>query len=116
MWKVAKGILLRKPNKPDYTAVKAYWVINLLNCLGKVVEKIAADAIAHHCETMGVLHPGQMGSRKQRSAIDAVACLIQNTHEAWKLQQLVGVLFLDVKGALDHVNPSRLIARLIEFN
>ncbi|ODM14581.1 hypothetical protein SI65_09926 [Aspergillus cristatus] len=95
VWKVAKGILLRKPNKPDYTAVKAYRVISLLNCLGKVVEKIAADAIAHHCETMGVLHPGQMGSRKQRSAIDAVACLIQNTHEAWKLQQLVGALFLD---------------------
>ena len=116
MWKVAKGILLRKPNKPDYTAVKAYRVINLLNCLGKVIEKIAADAIAHHCETMGVLHPGQMGSRKQRSAIDTVACLIQNTHEAWKLQQLVGALFLDVKGAFNHVNPSRLIAQLIEFN
>lgn len=116
MWKVAKGILLRKPNKLDYTAVKAYRVISLLNCLGKVVEKIAADAIAHHCETMGVLHPGQMGSRKQQSAIDAVACLIQNTHEAWKLQQLVGALFLDVKGAFDHVNPSRLITRLIEFN
>ncbi|ODM15132.1 hypothetical protein SI65_09371 [Aspergillus cristatus] len=83
VWKVAKGILLRKPNKPDYTAVKAYRVISLLNCLGKVVEKVAADAIAHHCETMG------------------------NTHEAWKLQQLVGALFLDVKGAFDHVNPSR---------
>ncbi|ODM21122.1 hypothetical protein SI65_04175 [Aspergillus cristatus] len=89
VWKVAKGILLRKPNKPDYTAVKAYRVISLLNCLGKVVEKIAADAIAHHCETMG------------------------NTHEAWKLQQLVGALFLDVKGAFNHVNPSQ---RLIEFS
>ena len=73
-----------------------------------MVEKIAADAIAYHCETMGVLHPGQMGSRKQRSAIDAVEYLIQNTHKAWKLQQLVGALFLDVKGAFDHVNPSRL--------
>ena len=58
MWKVAKGILLRKPNKPDYTAVKAYLVISLLNCLGKVVEKIVADAIAHHCDAMGVLHLG----------------------------------------------------------
>ena len=116
MWKVAKGILLRKPNKPDYTAVKAYWVISLLNCLGKVVEKIAVDGIARHCETMGVLHPGQMGSCKQRSAIDAVACLIQNTHKAWKLRQLVGALFLDVKGAFDHVNPRRLITQLIEFN
>lgn len=90
-------------------------MISLLNCLGKVVEKIAADAIAHHCETTGALHPGQMGSRKQRSAIDAVACLIQSTHEAWKHQQLVGALFLDVKGAFDHVNPSRLVSRLMEF-
>ena len=113
MWKVAKGILLRKPNKPDYTAVKAYRVISLLNGIGKVVEMMAADAIANHCETMGVLHPGQMGIHKQQSAIDAVACLIQNTHEFWKLQQLVGALFLDVKGAFDHVNRSRLVNRLI---
>ncbi|ODM18007.1 hypothetical protein SI65_06795 [Aspergillus cristatus] len=109
-------MLPTRSTSTNYTAVKAYRVISLLNCLGKVVEKVAADAIARHCETMGVLHPGQMGSRKQRSAIDAVACLIQNTHEAWKLQQLVGALFLDVKGAFDHVNPSRLITRLIEFN
>ena len=65
---------------------------------------------------MGVLHPGQMGSRKQQSAIDSVACLIQNTHEAWKLQQFIGALLLDVKGALNHVSPSRLIGRLIESN
>ena len=106
VWKVAKGTLLRKPNKPNYTAAKAYRVISLLNCLGKVVEKIAADSIAHHCETRGVLHPGQMGSHKQQSVVDTVACLIQNTHEAWKHRQLVGALFLDVKGAFDHVNPS----------
>ena len=54
-----------------------------------------------------------MGSRKQRSAIDAVACLMQNTHESWKLQQLVGALFLDVKGTFDHFNRSRLVNRLI---
>lgn len=35
---------------------------------------------------------------------------------AWKLQQIVEALLLDVKGPLDHVNPSRLITRLIEFN
>ena len=112
---MVKGVLLRKPNKPDYSAVKPYRVISLLNCLGKVVEKIAADAIAHHCESTGVFHPGQMGGRKQRSATDAVACMIQSTHDAWKHQQLMGALFLDVNGAFDHVNPSQLVSRLIEF-
>ena len=114
-WKTAKGILLRKPNKPDYTLVKAYRVISLLNCLGKVVEKIAAEAIADHCEATDGLHAGQMGCRKQRSAVDAVACLIQSTQEAWRRKQLMAALFMDVKGAFDHVNPRRLVIRMTEL-
>ena len=39
-WKHAKGILFDKPNKRDRTLVKSYQVISLLNCLGKVVEKL----------------------------------------------------------------------------
>jgi hypothetical protein len=81
-WKVARGILLQKPNKPDHTLVKAYRVISLLNCLGKIVEKLAAEAISTYCEGAQVLHPGQMGCRKRRSAIDAVACLIQPVAES----------------------------------
>jgi len=114
-WKTAKGILLRKPNKPDYTLVKAYRVISLLNCLGKVVEKIAAEVISTYCEAAGVLHPGQMGSRKRRSAIDAVACLIQTVHEAWNQKLLAAALFMDVKGAFDHLDPTRLIRRMREI-
>jgi hypothetical protein len=59
-WKTARGCLLRKVDKPDYTFVKAYRVISLPNSLGKVVEKIAAEALADHCETTGTLHPGQI--------------------------------------------------------
>jgi ribonuclease HI len=114
-WKTAKGVLLRKLDKPDHTLVKAYRVISLLNCLGKVVEKVAAEAIADHCETTGSLHPGQMGGRKQRSAVDAVACLIQNTHDAWKRKQLMAALFMDVAGAFDHVNDRRLVMRMQEL-
>lgn len=56
--KVAEGILLQKQNKLDYSVVKTYRLISLLNCLGKMVEKISADAIAHHGEITGELHPG----------------------------------------------------------
>jgi hypothetical protein len=45
-WKVAKGVLLKKPNKPDREKVKSYRTISLLSCLGKVVEKVMADEIA----------------------------------------------------------------------
>jgi ribonuclease HI len=114
-WKTAKGILLQKPRKADYSLVKAYRVISLLNCLGKVVEKIAAEAIAKHCEETQTLHQGQMGCRKHRSAIDAVACLIQEVHYGWSKKMLSGTLFMDVKGAFDHVDPARLVKRMGEI-
>jgi hypothetical protein len=51
-WKVAKGVVLRKPGKPDYTKVKAYRVIALLNCIGKVAEKVVHSTQAiRHCGT-----------------------------------------------------------------
>jgi hypothetical protein len=52
-----------------------------------VVEKVAAEAISRYCEAKGILHPGQMRSRKQGSAIDAVACLV---HEAWGENRFAG--------------------------
>jgi hypothetical protein len=33
-------MIIPKPNKPDYSSVKAYHPIALLNCLGKVIEKL----------------------------------------------------------------------------
>jgi hypothetical protein len=56
--------------------VKACRVISLLNCLEKVVEKVAATALSRVCEEKELLHPGQFRYRKQRSAINAVAKLI----------------------------------------
>lgn len=37
--------MLRKPNKVDYTAVKSYQEIYLLNCLGKIHKEVAADIL-----------------------------------------------------------------------
>ena len=39
--KVARGVTIPKPRKNDYLLVKAYQVILLLNCLGKMVKKVA---------------------------------------------------------------------------
>jgi hypothetical protein len=62
--------------------VKAYRVIRPLNCLGKVVEKVAVTALSRLCKEKELLHPGQFEYRKQRSAIDAVAKLIYTTEKA----------------------------------
>ena len=59
-------MVIPKPGKADYGAAKAYRVISLLNCLGKMVGKVAAILISNHYEREGAFHPGQYGCRAQR--------------------------------------------------
>ena len=114
-WRHAKGVLLEKLNKRDRTLVKSYRVISLLNCLGKVVEKLVAEQLSQFCETNGKLHKGQMGARKHRSAIDAAAILVQKVQEIWKNRQIAGALLMDVKGAFDHVSRAQLAQRMADL-
>src|SRR5271154_29236 len=114
-WKIAKGIVIRKPNKASYILAKSYRIISLLNCLGKVVEKVAAELLSKLCERLELLYNGQFGSRKKRSSIDAVAKLIATVEQAWKHKKIAGALFIDIKGAFPNVDRPRLLARLIEL-
>lgn len=114
-WRTAKGILLRKPNKVDYTQVKSYRIISLLNSLGKVTEKVVAELISASLELNGALHQGQMGCRKQRSCIDAVARVMSRVEEAWGRGNIAALLLMDVKGAFDHVSSKRLQKRMQEI-
>ena len=115
-WKRARGILLQKGGKRDFGLVRSYRVISLLNCMGKVVEKVVANELSLYCENYSKLHPGQMGGRRERSAIDAVATLVHTVHEKWEEKKLAVALFMDVKGAFDHVSKGQLLNRMIELN
>jgi hypothetical protein len=108
-------VVLPKPNKPDYGIAKAYKVIRLLNCPGKGVEKVTANAIAEKCERERLLHDGQFGCRKRRSAIDAVGSLMKKVEEAWERGNTAAVLLMNVKGAFPHVAKGKLIKRMEEM-
>ncbi len=60
--------------------------IGLSACLiiGKGVEKVVAKELSQYCEDYSKLHPGQMGGRKERSAIDTVATLVHTVQESGK--------------------------------
>ena len=62
---------------------KSYRCISLLNCLGKMVEKVAAMMVGAHCDRIRGFHPGQYGCRKGRSAVDAGGVTIAQVQEAW---------------------------------
>ena len=107
-WKKVKEILLKKPNKLDYSIPKSYRVISLLNCLEKMVEKIVASALSNFCEEKELLHKGQFGYRKQRNVIDAVAKLILTTENAWNSKQQLEMLFMNVKKVFNCVIKQQL--------
>ena len=111
-WKTARGVAIPKPGKPDYGVAKAYRVISLLNCLGKMVEKVAAILISNHCEREGAFHPGQYGCRAQRSSTDAVGLAIARTQEAWSRKKIVGALLMDVASAFPSVARGCLLRKM----
>lgn len=113
-WKTAKGTLLRKQGKPTYTIAKAYRVISLLSCLGKVVERAVATWIASFCETREIFHRGQFGCRQGRGTSDAVAQLVTKVENAWVKKRTALTLLLDVKGAFDRVNKKQLLNRMVQ--
>ena len=111
-WKQATGAILKKPGKPDYSAPKAYRVISLLNCLGKVSERILAQRLGYLAETTNLLHPTQIGGRLRKSAIDAALLLTNEVEASQQQKRKTSALFLDVKGAFDHVAKNQLLAIL----
>jgi len=46
-WQRAIAIALKKPNKPDYTQPRAYHLITLLECIGKLFKKVVACRLTH---------------------------------------------------------------------
>ena len=88
---------------------KSYRIISLLNCLGKISEKIIARRLTFLANTTNIIHFDQMGSRKQISAIDAVMTLVHDIQLAKHEKKDTSVLFMDVKGAYDHVSANQLL-------
>ncbi|KAF7568870.1 hypothetical protein PtrM4_112850 [Pyrenophora tritici-repentis] len=111
-WKAATGAILKKPPKLDYSLPKAYRVITLLNSLGKVLERIIAKRLASLAETTNLLHSSQIGGRNKKSAIDAALLLVDQIQHKKQQGQITSTVFVDVKGAFDHVIHNRFLDRL----
>ncbi len=75
-WRDSVGIILPKPNKPDYSIPKAYRIISLLNCIGKVLEKVFANRLGYLANVESLLDDSQLGGRQQHSAIDTAFLLL----------------------------------------
>ena len=102
-------IVLRKPNKPDYTKPNAYRPIALECTIGKILESITTELLGYLIETHDLLPANHFGARPQRTTEDAMMVLSENIYRAWKQREIFTVVFMDVAGAFNNVHHSRLI-------
>jgi hypothetical protein len=111
-WRNAKIILLKKPNKGDYTLAKAWRPISLLSTLGKAMESVVAERISHAVETCALLPMNHFGAWKKRLAEQALLLLQEHIYTAWRSKKVLSLVSFDVKGAYNGVYKDRLLQRL----
>jgi hypothetical protein len=109
VWTPARGLVIRKPGKDNYTQLKAYRSITLLSCLGKVVQKAVTELLLDVAKRRGLLGDRQFGSRRWRSAIDAAAIMVDRAHADWTKAHITGVLLMDINAAFWSVAKGTLV-------
>ena len=105
-WTTAKVVIIPKPNKTDYSAAKAYRPVSLLECFGKVLEKIVANRFVSDSNLHDILPPSQFGSRPYHLATDACTLLRYKASTTIASGCIGGTLLFDISRFFDHLDPS----------
>ena len=109
-WKTAVTVVIPKPNKPDYSNPRAYRPVQLLECLGKLLEKVVANLrLMFECSSLGLIPPEQFGGVSSASCLGAGLVLTHDLQEAKKRKKAASLLTVDVKGFFDSINHNCLL-------
>ncbi len=101
-------MVLRKPNKPDYTTPKAYRPITLLDTMSKTLLSCIARTLTVESERHELLERHQFGARPGHTTTDALHMLNSFVKDTWQKGDVAVGLFLDIKSAFPSVNHAML--------
>jgi hypothetical protein len=110
---MATIMVVPKPGKEDYSLLKCYHPVALLECLGKLLEKIVATHLTHNITSLCLIPTTQFGTHPFSLMIDAGLCLTHDIEMAHTLGGVCSSLLFNIQGFFDNVNHGRLTA-LIE--
>jgi Reverse transcriptase (RNA-dependent DNA polymerase) len=101
--------VIPKPGRADYTLAKNFRPISLLECLGKLLEKVVAKLIYKDMTKHLLVPTSQFGGRNTSSTLDAGLTLLHNIQSAHQAGLRTGILLFDIQGYFDHINHDRLV-------
>ena len=108
-WKTALIAVVPKPGKSDYSLPKSYRPVALLECLGKLLEKVITKRILHDVGAFNLVPTNQFGARPHSSTVHAGLALTHDIATAHAKGSCCGSLQLDIQGFFDNINHDRLI-------
>ena len=109
------SVALQKPRKPDYTIPRAYRLIALLDCVGKVLERIQARRLSYLSSIHGLVSQAQFGGLPGRSTDDALLCFLHDVEAAKNHGKVTSSLTFDIQGYFDHINHACLLSTLVNL-
>ena len=114
-WKLSKLNPILKPGK-DPRFIESYRPISLLECLGKLLERIVTTRLEDVVERNQMLPHSQAGFRRWRSTEDPLLDLVSDLHEvrARQSDKDLLVILLDFEKAFDKVDPWIMLRILID--
>jgi len=77
-WKRAIAVAFRKPNKPDYSKPHTYRLITLLECIGKLLEKIVAHRLTYMIGHYKLIAGVQCGERANYATTDVLLSFVHD--------------------------------------
>jgi hypothetical protein len=105
-------VVLRKPKKPDYSLPNAYRPIQLLEVLGKALERIQADRLSYISTKLNVIPSLHFGGVKGESAEDAILVAVHDIQAARNHGLVLSALAFDISGFFNNVSHPVLLADL----
>ena len=108
-WKQVTVVMINKPFKPDYSKPKAYRPISLMECAGKLLEKIIAKRINDNIQAHDLLPMTQFGSRPHHSAIDTAGASVHRIQATRAVKRAGTLLLFDISGFFNNVNPTHTV-------
>ncbi len=110
-FKKTQMIVLHKSKKSDYTDLKTYWLIALLNIMRKALKSIMIKRLSDITETHYMLSDAQMRARCKWFVISTLNLLVDQIHTIWdcKIKYIAFMLSLNVIKAFNRVLHVRLL-------
>ena len=111
-WRKAIAVALRKLGKADYSNPRAYCLITLLECLGKILKKIVACWLTFLAGKYDLVPANQFGGRSNSSTVDALLMFTNDVQCTWNHKLVTSALTFNIKGYFDFMNHNRLLSEL----